>query len=151
LVYTRLSILSLNDLFVTNYGIRITKIDESKSKVQFNSGLNFIFVKISEVKSIIQRNDGKMIYININPNASSVSNKFNAQYPDSANVFDISEVKAFLISDPLGSDAFKRKDGETFTDCFVREWQSFCDDTSSCIAQAMYPGLIAVAIGISCV
>ena len=41
--------------------------------------------------------------------------------------------------------------GEPFADCFAREWQAFCEDLPTCIAQATNPIPIAVAIGIHCV
>lgn len=39
---------------------------------------------------------------------------------------------------------------ETFEECFVREWQDFCDDFVSCVAQATNPIPVAIAIAIHC-
>lgn len=42
-------------------------------------------------------------------------------------------------------------EGESFNQCFKREWNEFCDDAVGCIAQAMEPHLVAVAIAAHCV
>lgn len=39
---------------------------------------------------------------------------------------------------------------EAFSDCFVREWRDFCDSWISCLAQAIKPVEIAIAITIHC-
>ena len=48
--------------------------------------------------------------------------------------------------DDLGS----RRAGETFGDCFQRNWNNFCCDFIGCAAQIAAPHLIAIAIAIDC-
>ncbi len=43
-----------------------------------------------------------------------------------------------------------RRSGESYSDCFERNWDNFCCDFVGCIAQDTQPHWIAVAIAISC-
>jgi hypothetical protein len=43
-----------------------------------------------------------------------------------------------------------RQKGESYDDCFGRNWSNFCCDFSGCMAQSMTPPIVAAAIGISC-
>ncbi len=43
-----------------------------------------------------------------------------------------------------------RKQGESYDDCFGRNWSNFCCDFTGCAAQTLSPVTVAAAIGISC-
>lgn len=43
-----------------------------------------------------------------------------------------------------------RKSGESYSDCYERNWDNFCCDFTGCITQSTQPQWVAVAIAISC-
>jgi hypothetical protein len=44
-----------------------------------------------------------------------------------------------------------RRLGESFSDCFARNWNHFCCDFSGCLAQIFQAQLVAAAIALTCV
>ncbi|GEM_PF-2153403 len=60
-------------------------------------------------------------------------------------------VNGLLVSDEIVSrELGARKKGETFNNCFARNWTSFCDGLVGCVAQATNPIPVAAAIAIVC-
>ncbi|WP_116127587.1 hypothetical protein [Lewinella sp. IMCC34183] len=55
------------------------------------------------------------------------------------------------VDAPVNKSLGPRRNGETFGGCFSRNWMSFCDDFSSCMAQATSPVAVGAAIAISCI
>ncbi len=49
--------------------------------------------------------------------------------------------------DELGS----RRPGESYGDCFSRNWSNFCCDFTGCLAQITNPHLVATAIAVTCI
>jgi hypothetical protein len=49
--------------------------------------------------------------------------------------------------DELGS----RRPGESYGDCFSRNWRNFCCDFTGCLAQIFNPQLVAVTISLVCI
>jgi hypothetical protein len=53
------------------------------------------------------------------------------------------------VTDPC-AELGSRRAGETYGDCFSRNWKNFCCDFWGCLTQISNPHLVAVAIAIVC-
>ena len=59
-------------------------------------------------------------------------------------------IKTYSMSNPDCDELGKRRSGESFDDCFKRNWSNFCCDFIGCLAQIANPLAIAAAITIVC-
>lgn len=124
-------------------------------------GLNV--VQLSETSYRIGEENSSFIYTLISKNKATIKNSFNSQieieyvkesdflitYENGSISQNSSSIRDFILDNKnVGTEVEMR--AETFKECFVREWQEFCDDWSSCIAQAVHPVAVAAAIAIHC-
>jgi|AntRauTorckE5430_2_1112549.scaffolds.fasta_scaffold10270_1 hypothetical protein len=61
------------------------------------------------------------------------------------NTFDLIEIGV-----GSGGDISIQNAGESFSDCFKRNWNDFCSDLISCAAQISSPHAVAIACAIAC-
>ncbi|MDF1697183.1 MAG: hypothetical protein P1U56_15175 [Saprospiraceae bacterium] len=131
----------------------------------FENG-NFTFY-INDKDVITGTKTGENHYLLSNPNGELLEMKADMRVEGGLN----EQISARKVGDPQYSEIFnfsyffaaapnataqaanpcnQHPAGESFDNCFKREWSDFCEDFISCIAQITNPIPVAVAVGIHC-
>ncbi|MNS52223.1 hypothetical protein D3C72_849330 [compost metagenome] len=128
--------------------VKLTFLDESEGTetgyILLGQGKNGNYDKFLSVKLELVTGDVQYVKGNFNNdvNGNPISVNTETHNIDGASGTDI----VTLGEKDLGP----RRNGETFNDCFSRNWTNFATDIPSALSQATMPHLIAAAIAIDC-
>ncbi len=138
----------LKSALLDKYGINVTETESGEINFKYPNGKNLLFKKIGEkylvTGSLIYGREFGVKLLDSNNNSSAkvifTDNTFN-------NRISQNQLAGLVKNISLGESYSSVR---TFDNCFVEEWNAFCSDTVSCIAQIVAPLEVATAVAISC-
>ncbi len=137
--------LSLEKVLTLKFGLNVKQLSETSYKIG-DENTSFIYTLISKDKATIKNSFNNQIEVEY---VKESDFPFLITYENGSISQNSTSLRDFIINNQnFGTELETRK--ETFKECFVREWKDFCDNWSSCIAQAVHPVAVAAAIAIHC-
>lgn len=135
----------VEDYLKTNYGIITTDLGNGNLQLVYPDGLNL------DIKNL----NGSYLMSGSKISNKSITLKMNEEKSDIINsVKFTSEISKTSLLNNLNLQKKRNKNNSslkrTFGQCFKEEWNSFCSDFISCVAQVTNPHGIAAAVAIAC-
>lgn len=141
--------LKLEEVINKKFGFSMVELSKDHFLVKTPSN-SYEFIEISEKQAKVINFEGEFAIVTIDSNSPQLINiKYENGYERNGSEFLTSFLAEGLEFD-TELETRKKIPGESFKECFKREWTDFCDDWSSCIAQAVHPVAVGVAVAIAC-
>ena len=144
------SFVELKQSLKVKFGIDLIIVDTNLYKFIYHDGKELFLQNVSEINTITiygNKINGEVLNFSFNPDENNFGK--NIEIYKSCNKMS-TQFFLNIVNPDANSPIQKLKAAETFSQCFKREWNDFCDDAVSCIAQATNPVIVGVAIAIHC-
>jgi len=143
-------IVNLKQSLKAKFDIDLIIVDSNLYKFIYNDGKELFLQNVSDINtSTIYGNkiNGEVLNFSFNLDENNFEKSIviykSCNEMTTQNFIDI-------VNPDMNSSIQKLKATETFSKCFKREWDAFCSDAVSCIAQATNPHIVAIAVAIHC-